>query len=106
MLTGIISTDLSAHSDATLKRLCPTHWSSRYESLSAIRYRYVDVMKALTKIALTSDKNDERGEAAGLKKTMEKFSFIFLVVLQTKVLENMNVVSKILKTQTQTYKRQ
>jgi len=97
MLTGIISTDLSAHSDVTLKRLCPTRWSSRYESLTAIRYRYVDVMKALTKIALTSDKKDECGEAAGLKKTMEKFSFIFLVVLQTKVLESVNVVSKILQ---------
>ena len=53
-------------------------------------------MKTLTKIALTTDKKDERGEASGLKKNMEKFSFIFLVVLQTKVLESVNVVSKIL----------
>ena len=73
-----------------------TRWSSRYESLTALRYRYVDIMKTLTKIALTTDKKDERGEASGLKKNMEKFSFIFLVVLQTKVLESVNVVSKIL----------
>ena len=97
MLTGIVSTDLSDHSDVTLKRLCPTRWSSRYESLTALRYGYVDVMKTLTKIALTTDKKDERGEASGLKKNMEKFSFIFLVVLQTKVLESVNVVSKLLQ---------
>lgn len=54
-------------------------------------------MKTLTKIALTTDKKDERGEASGLKKNMEKFSFIFLVVLQSKVLESVNVVSKILQ---------
>ena len=54
-------------------------------------------MKTLTKIALTTDKKDERGEASGLKKNMEKFSFIFLVVLQTKVLESVNVVSKLLQ---------
>ena len=40
------------------------------------------------------EKKGERGEASGLKKKMEKFSFIFLVVLQTKVLESVNVVSK------------
>lgn len=39
MLTGIVSTDRSDHSDAILKRLCPTRWSSRYESLTALRYR-------------------------------------------------------------------
>lgn len=97
MLTGIITTDCSDHPDVTLKRLCPTRWSSRFESLSAIRYRYVDIMRALTKIALTSDKKDERNEAAGLRKSMEKFSFIFLVVVQTKILESVNAVSKTLQ---------
>ena len=95
MLVGIVTG--SDHPDVTLKRLCPTRWSSRFESLSAIRYRYVDVMKALTKIALTSDKGDERNEAAGLMKSMEKFIFIFLVVVQTKVLETVNAVSKTLQ---------
>uniref|UniRef100_A0A3B3RTZ4 HAT C-terminal dimerisation domain-containing protein n=1 Tax=Paramormyrops kingsleyae TaxID=1676925 RepID=A0A3B3RTZ4_9TELE len=97
MLTGIVTTDGSDHPNVTLKRLCPTRWSSRFESLSAIRYRYVDLMKALTKIALTSDKRDERNEAVGLMKSMEKFSFIFLVVVQAKVLETVNAVSKTLQ---------
>ncbi|KAK9954687.1 hypothetical protein ABG768_016736 [Culter alburnus] len=35
----------------------------------------------------SANSGDERSEAAGLKKKMEKFTFIFLVVLQTKILE-------------------
>ena len=97
MLEGIISSDGSPHPGIRLKRLCPTRWSSRYDSLAALRYSYVDVMKALTKISLTSETKDERSVAAGLKKEIEKFNFIFLVVLQTKILESVNVVSKLLQ---------
>ena len=56
-----------------------------------------NVIKALPKIALTSDKKGERTEASGLKKAIQKFSFILLVVLQTKILESVNVVSKLLQ---------
>jgi hypothetical protein len=86
----------SAKENVTLKGLCPPRWSSRYESLATQRYRYVDVMKALTNIVLLSDKKDERDDAA-LKKKTEKCSLIFFVVLQTKVLANVNVVSKMLQ---------
>ena len=47
-------------------------------------------MNDLTKMVLLSDKKDEMDDAAALK------TFIF-VVLQTKVLENGNVVSKMLQ---------
>uniref|UniRef100_H3AP21 DUF4371 domain-containing protein n=1 Tax=Latimeria chalumnae TaxID=7897 RepID=H3AP21_LATCH len=80
----------------TLKGLCPTRWSSRYESLLALRFRYLDVMKALTKIVLLSKNADERCEASALKKLMENLNFVFLVVLQTKILEVVNAVSKLL----------
>lgn len=33
----------------TLKRLCPTRWSSRIDSLKASRYNFTEIMKALTK---------------------------------------------------------
>ena len=98
LLSGIIKSDLSEHDNVTLKRLCPTRWSSRHDALTAIRYRYVDVMKALAKIALLSEKKDERNEATALKKKLEDFSFIVLVVQQTKILENVNAVSKMLQT--------
>lgn len=60
--------------------VCPTCSCSRYEPLTARQYKYVPYV-----IALSSDKNDEHCEAARLNITMEEFSFIFLVVLQTKV---------------------
>lgn len=47
-----------------------------YESLVALRYRYVDIMKALTNIVLLSDKKDEVEDAAALKNIV-----VFLVVV-------------------------
>lgn len=64
--------------DITLKRLCPTCWSSHYVALVALKYRYGDVIKALDKLSLTSDKTNERDEADALKKAITKFQFIFL----------------------------
>ncbi|CAK6981674.1 hypothetical protein F7725_021412 [Scomber scombrus] len=60
-LLGEIMTPVSRN--VTLKSLCPTRWSSRHDALFALRHRYGDIIRALDKISLTSDKNDERGEA-------------------------------------------
>lgn len=81
----------------TLKRLCPTRWSSRHDALVALKHRYGDIMKALSKISLTSDKRDERDEANALKNAISKFSFIFLVNMQTKILECTNAVSQLMQ---------
>lgn len=89
------SDDTNNDSNITLKKFCPTRCSSHYEAVTALRYRYNDVMKALAKLSLTSRKKDER-EAASLKQAMEKFSFVCLVVLQSKILERTNVISKLL----------
>lgn len=91
--------DLLASSPRTLKKLCPTRWSSRTDSLKALRYSYTDVMKALSNIILLSEKPKEKAEAMGLKKQLESFSFIFQIVVQTKILEAINVVSKRLQTE-------
>lgn len=56
----------------TLKRLCAT-MASCNDAISVNRYRYVDMLKALTKISLTSKKADERSEAMALKRQMERF---------------------------------
>ena len=85
------------NNNVTLKRLCPTRWSSRNDSVIALRYRYSDVMKALTKLSLTSQKKDERDQALSLKRSIEKFDFICTIVLQSKILERTNVVSKLLQ---------
>ena len=62
----------------TLKRLCPTRWSSRHDALFALRHRYGDIIKALVKISLTSDKKEERSEASALKNAISKFILIYI----------------------------
>src|SRR5678816_1474889 len=44
-----------------------------------------------------SKKSSERNEALGLRKQLENFEFILCLVLQSKVLESINAVSKILQ---------
>ncbi|MEQ2300980.1 hypothetical protein AMECASPLE_031322 [Ameca splendens] len=62
-----------------------------------LRHRYGDIIKALVKISLTSDKKEERSEASALKNIISKFSFIFLVNMQTKILECINGASQLLQ---------
>lgn len=57
----------------------------------------MDVMRVLTKIVQMGDQKEERSEVAWLRKSMENFSFIFLMVIQTKVLKSANKGSKILQ---------
>ncbi|KAE9521387.1 hypothetical protein AGLY_018209 [Aphis glycines] len=71
----------SSNISITLKRLCTTRWSSRYDSLLAIRHRYVDILKFLSQIILRSKKKDEIFEANYLKVHMEDFQFIFSVIV-------------------------
>jgi hypothetical protein len=40
----------------TLKRLCPTRWSSRNDAPNAIIFRFTDVLKVLTMIILQTTK--------------------------------------------------
>ncbi|KAJ4922335.1 hypothetical protein JOQ06_022539 [Pogonophryne albipinna] len=81
----------------TLKRLCPTRWASRQDAVQSLRFRYADIMQALTKIDLLSKKSEERAEATGLKKAMESFEFVVMTVIQGKVLETVNIVSQALQ---------
>uniref|UniRef100_A0A672HGU4 HAT C-terminal dimerisation domain-containing protein n=1 Tax=Salarias fasciatus TaxID=181472 RepID=A0A672HGU4_SALFA len=81
------------------KMICPTRWSSRYDAVVALRHRYSDIMKVLIKLSLTSQNKDERDEATAMKRSIEKFSFICTLVLQSKILEHTNVVSKLLQSQ-------
>ena len=52
----------------TLKRLCPTRWSSRNQALIALRSRFVDVMKLLALLSLSGKNSEEKCEAASLQK--------------------------------------
>ncbi|KAL4082839.1 hypothetical protein QTP88_029495 [Uroleucon formosanum] len=43
-----------------LKKLCVTRWEARHESIYSLKVRFIDVLKALTNISLTSSKTDEK----------------------------------------------
>ncbi|KAM4026863.1 zinc finger MYM-type protein 1-like [Anomaloglossus baeobatrachus] len=90
---------LTSESSVTLKRLCPTRWSSRFDSILALRFRFLDVLKALSRIILTSTKSKEREEARALRKKIESFEFVFLLVLQSKILDKTNAISKVLQSE-------
>lgn len=84
-------------SEVVLKRLNPTRWAGRVNSLSAVILRYPDIYKSLTDIILKSAKNDEREEAKQIKKSIDNFEFVLLCVFLHKILLEVNFASKILQ---------
>ena len=50
--------------------------ASNVDSVCAVRDRFVDILKRLTVISLTSKDRKERDEADRIKKNMEKIEFI------------------------------
>lgn len=78
----------------TLKRLCPTRWSSRNQALIALRSRFADVMKLLAVLSLSGKNSDEKCEAASLQKYFERFSSVVIVVLLSQILGPLDIVSK------------
>ena len=67
-------------SNPTLKVLNPTRWSGRYDAVYALKERFFDIMKCLTHIILTSTKPKERDEAMAIKKQIENFDLVFMLV--------------------------
>ena len=87
-------------SNPTLKVLNPTRWSGRYDAVYALKERFSDIMKCLTHIILTSTKPKERDEAMAIKKQIENFDFVFMLVVQCKILEIVNIPSKAMQCKT------
>jgi hypothetical protein len=80
-----------------LKRLNPIRWAGQYLSLLAIKLRYFDIMKTLTEIHLNNNKPNERNEAIRIIKTMSTIEFIFMCIILTEILSQLNLVSKLLQ---------
>ncbi|XP_050527728.1 zinc finger MYM-type protein 1 isoform X1 [Daktulosphaira vitifoliae] len=81
----------------SLKRLCPTRWSSRTDCLISLNHMYPDVMKVLNNITLTGRNKDEQNNASTLKKYFESYETIILILLMYKILSKINLASKILQ---------
>ncbi|KAL4153437.1 hypothetical protein QTP88_001270 [Uroleucon formosanum] len=82
-----------------LKKICPTRWEARHESASALKQRYIDVLKSLINISLISKKSDERSEAQSLQKKMESFQFVLMLSVWENILRPLHGVSKMLQQQ-------
>jgi len=80
-----------------LKKVCPTRWESRHVSIYALKVRFIDVLKSLSNISLTSQKKEERNIANALKKKLEKIEFVLLLCLWEKILRPLYGVSQSLQ---------
>ena len=78
----------------TLKVLNLTRWSDRYDTFYALKEKFCDIMKCLTHIILTNTKPKERDEAMVIKKQIENLDFVCMLVVQCKILQIVNILSK------------
>jgi len=77
--------------------VCPTRWEARHDAVFVLQERFIDVVKCLTKISLTTKKTDERNSSLTLKKKLESSEFILILCLLENILRILNVVSKLLQ---------
>ncbi|XP_071044412.1 zinc finger MYM-type protein 1-like [Parasteatoda tepidariorum] len=70
----------TGESDTTLKKTNPTRWSSRVNTISAIKLRYFYIIKALSEIVLKSPNKDERSVKVAVhqlcKEKMSKYGVL------------------------------
>lgn len=76
------------------KKVCPTRWEARYDAVFALKTRFVDVLKVLTQIVLTSSKTNEKNLAMGLKKQIENREFVLILCLWEPILRALQGISK------------
>ena len=57
-------------------------------------------MKCLTHMILVSTKPKERDQAMAIKKQIENFDFVFMLVVQCKILPIVNIPSKVMQCKT------
>ncbi|KAL4153274.1 hypothetical protein QTP88_001107 [Uroleucon formosanum] len=77
-----------------LKKVCPTRWEARHDAVFALKTRFVDVLKVLTQIVLTSSKTNEKNLAVGLKKQIENREFVLILCLWEPILRALQGISK------------
>ncbi|CAI6357740.1 unnamed protein product [Macrosiphum euphorbiae] len=92
-----ILTDILPVGGVTLKKVCSTRWSSCHQAISPIRFNFLNVLKALTKIILLSKNKNEISEAKQLVKSLESFSFVLTLVFVSDILRKVDGVSQLLQ---------
>lgn len=81
----------------SLKRLYSPRWSSRNDCLKSLSLLYVDILKLLTYISLMGRNKYEKDKASGLQNYFQKFNIILIIVIETKILNSLQIVSLLLQ---------
>ena len=79
----------------TLKKLCATRWSSRINSVRAVKNRYGDLLHLLNKLKEKKGKVNakERDEAGNLHRKMNRFEFVIMLIIWEKLLTAIQIAS-------------
>ena len=72
--------DGNAKGSTSLRSLCPTRWSVRTSSMSAVVSNYKAIVTCLEHISV-NDRSETGSKAAGLLTTVRKFHFLFGLLL-------------------------
>lgn len=80
----------------TLKRVCPTQWNVRIQVLEAPSSCFFFVIRILTYLLLHG-KTMKSNVKLKTWSNFEQFSTIILIILESKILEPINTVSKMLQ---------
>ena len=93
-----ILSSITGEFDVTLTKLSHIRWAGRLAPVTGVKLRYADVMKALSQIIILNANNaNKREEAARLKKSFERYEFVLLVVIMSRVLSEINIASHYLQ---------
>nr|CAI5823849.1 unnamed protein product [Callosobruchus analis] len=91
-----LSDDSSEKYLITLKKVCPTRWSSRNDALLAVKKNFLLIRKTLYQLNLISNKKDEH-ECKSIINILESFDFLVLVKFFSSLFEIINPVSTALQ---------
>jgi len=64
-----------------LEKVCSTRWESKHTAVFTFKERFIDVIKCLTVISLTSSKIDERDVSKALKNKIESSEFVLILYI-------------------------
>nr|CAI5837609.1 unnamed protein product [Callosobruchus analis] len=93
----MLSDDSSENYLITLKKVCPTQWSSRNDALLAVKKFFLLIMKTSYQLNLISNKKDEREECKSIINILEIFDFLVLVTIFSSLFEIINPASTALQ---------
>lgn len=80
-----------------LRVLCPTRWTVRGESLQSLTNNYSVVQEVWDECLESRLQPDIRSRVIGVQAQMQKFNFIFGVILGERILKHADNISKTLQ---------